>query len=112
MKNFLVLFREPDGRSGEHTEEAIRQHQENWKEWWGRWAKEGKLAGGTGLTLNGITVMGKEGPLVRDIHKAGTEIVGGFLLLKADDLEEAAKIVQSCPIFEFGGYAEVREMQQ
>ena len=112
MKSFLVLFREPDGRTGKHTEEAIRKHQENWKDWWGRWAKDGQLAGGTGLTLNGIMVMSKDGPLIKEVHKTGTEIVGGFLLLKADDLDKAAEIVQSCPIFEFGGYAEIREMQQ
>jgi hypothetical protein len=112
MKNFLVLFREPDGRTTEHSEEDIAKHQEHWKEWWERWVYEGKLAGGTGLTLNGTVIKGKDAPVIDDIYRAGKEIVGGFILLKAKNLAEATAIIQSCPVFEFGGYAEVREMQQ
>jgi len=51
-----------------------------------------------------------DGPNISNqIHRVGTEIVGGFLLLRAESLEEATQIAASCPIFEFGGYAEVRE---
>lgn len=111
MKNFIVIFREPDGRTHQHTPEEIQQHQQNWKAWFEKWGKEGKLNGGGGLTLNGKILKGKPIEVADDIHKVGTEIVGGFLLLKANDLSEATDIMQSCPIFEFDGYAEIREMQ-
>ena len=52
-----------------------------------------------------------EGQVSEGIHRVGTEIVGGFLLLKAESLDEAVGIAESCPIYEFDGYAEVREMQ-
>ncbi|MNL80742.1 hypothetical protein D3C87_2076680 [compost metagenome] len=52
------------------------------------------------------------GKISEGIHHVGTEIVGGFLLLKAEDLDEATAIAASCPIYEFDGYSEVREMQQ
>jgi hypothetical protein len=45
------------------------------------------------------------------IHRSGKEIIGGFLLLNADDLEEATAMLANCPVFAFGGYAEIREMQ-
>jgi len=110
MKNYIVLFREPDGRTLPHSEEEILRHQGNWRSWFSEWSGKGKIAGGSGLSLEGKVIKG--GGQVREgIHRVGTEIVGGFLLLKAESLEEATGIAESCPIYEFDGYAEVREMQ-
>lgn len=111
MKNFIVLFREPDGRTEQHTEEEITRHRKNWADWFAEWSPSGKLAGGSGLTLNG-KVIRQDRTIEEGLHQTGTEIVGGFLLLKAEDLDEATSIAASCPIYEFDGYAEVREMQQ
>ena len=107
MKNYLVLFREPDGRTEQHSEADIARHRQNWAEWMGRWGAS--LAGGSGLTLDGRLI--KDGRTSDGIHRVGTEIVGGFLVLKAESLDEAVGIAESCPIYEFDGYAEVREMQ-
>lgn len=111
MKNFLIIFREPDGRKIPHTPEEKQLHQQKWKSWFEKWGKEGRLTGGSGLTLNGSIIKGQNPEVINDIHKVDTEIIGGFLLLKAKDLDEAVSITRSCPIFEFDGYAEVREMQ-
>lgn len=111
MKNYIVIFREPDGRTVEHTADEISQHQANWKSWFDKWGKEGRLNGGSGLTLNGRILKGDGNDIIDGIHKNGTEIIGGFLLLKVEDLDEATTIMKACPIFEFGGYAEIREMQ-
>jgi len=112
MKNFIVLFREPDGRTESHSPEEITRHQLNWKNWFEKYSREGKLAGGSGLTLEGNLIKGRNAEITKGIYHNGTEIVGGFLLLKAEDLNEATQIAQTCPIYEFDGYAEVREMQQ
>ena len=111
MRSFIVLFREPDGRTGKHSEEDIARHQSNWKAWFGKWRATGNLTGGSGLTMNGKIIKGQDQQITDSIHYNGTEIVGGFLLLKAENLNEAASIAASCPIYEFDGYAEVREMQ-
>lgn len=109
MKNYLVLFREPDGRTQTHSEADIVRHQQSWKEWMTKWGANGNLTGGSGLTLNGKLII--EGKVREGVHKVGTEIIGGFLLLKAESLDEAVGIAETCPIYEFDGYAEVREMQ-
>jgi len=109
MQTFLILFREPDGRLDDHSAEDITAHQNNWKTWLAKWGE--RLSGGNSLTLNGKMIKGRDAIVVDDIHKVGTEIVGGFLLLKAENLDEAVAITRSCPIFEFDGYAEVREMR-
>ncbi len=109
MKNFLVLFREPEGRNDVRTDVEITNHQQAWQQWMEKYMAEGKIAGGNSLTLQGKIIKGPDGHISDSIHYVGTEIVGGFLLLKAGSLDEAAHIVSSCPVYQFGGYAEVRE---
>jgi len=110
MNNYLVLFREGDGREDVHSEEEIRKHRASWKSWFEEWSGKDRIAGGSGLTLNGRLIDANRG-VVDGIHHNGKEIVGGFLILKAGSLDEAAGIARSCPIYEFDGYSEVREMQ-
>ncbi|HEY4111153.1 YciI family protein [Puia sp.] len=110
MNNYIILFRERDGREGMHPEEEISRHRANWKSWFEEWSSKGRIAGGSGLTLTGRIIY-ENGEIVDGIYRIGREIVGGFLLLKAESLDEATAIASSCPIYEFDGYAEVREMQ-
>jgi len=108
MENYIVLFREPDGRMQPHPEEDVARHRANWARWVEEWGSKGQLGGGSGLTLKGKMI--RDGVVSDGIYQVGTEMVGGFLLLKAGSLEEAAGIAATCPIYEFDGYAEVREV--
>jgi hypothetical protein len=111
MKKFIIIFREPDGRAEEHTPEFGQLHRQHWNDWFAKWGKSGNLAGGDSLKLEGRLVSGDGSAIQNTLHQVGTEIVGGFLLINADDLDEAAAIAGSCPIYEADGYAEVRELQ-
>jgi hypothetical protein len=110
MKNFIVLFREPDGRTDPHPAEEVARHQEKVRGWFAEWGAKGHIAGGSGLTLEG-SLIDTDGQASGGIYRVGTEIVGGFMLLKANDLSEATDIARTCPVLEFGAFAEVREMQ-
>ncbi|HEY4195075.1 MAG TPA: YciI family protein [Mucilaginibacter sp.] len=111
MEQFIAILREPDGRADEHPEQDMKEHREKWNNWFAKYAKAGNLLGGNALTLNGKMVRGYDAKVIDDIHKVGTEIVGGYLLLQAANLNEAVAIVQELPIYEFDGYAEVREFK-
>jgi hypothetical protein len=112
MNNFIVFVHEPDGRTETHSPEEIQQHQQHWKAWFEKWGPTGKFAGGSALSLNGNIVKGNPATIIPGIRLTGLEIIGGYLLLNADDLAEATAIAQSLPVFEFGGYVEVRELQK
>jgi hypothetical protein len=109
MKDYLILFREPDGRMDEHAAEEITSHRRHWTDWFAKWSGQGRLAGGSALSLEGALITDDGSITTKGIHRVGTEVVGGFLLIKAESLDEASAIIASCPIFESGGYAEVRE---
>jgi len=38
------------------------------------------------------------------------EMVGGYSIIEAADLDAATKLAQGCPIFEDGGCVEIREL--
>jgi hypothetical protein len=111
MKEYLVLMREPDGRTDTHTPEEIAAHQQRWKMW--MIDTQNHLRGGRPLTLNG-NVLRLEGnvivtqPALYEVN--GKEIVGGYLLLSASSLDEAVALMKTCPVYEFGGFVEVREV--
>jgi hypothetical protein len=111
MKKFIVLVREPDGRTDKHSEEALKGHRANWDKWFEKYGKTRNFLGGSALSLNGKIIMGPDAKVLDDIHKVDTEIVGGYLLIEAEDLDKAVEIARELPIYEFYGYAEVRELQ-
>jgi len=62
----------------------------------------GRLGGGKIVTLEGAT----DGPFVE-----AKEVIGGFMIISADSLEEAAEIARECPgVVSPGSSVEVREI--
>ena len=53
-------------------------------------------------------VGGKEGLITNGPFAEGAELVGGYVILPANDLDHAAEISKGCPILEMGGTIEVR----
>jgi hypothetical protein len=112
MKEFLFLFRGGDARDANQSPEAMQQHMQKWMAWMQQLAEQGKLNGGQPLTMDGKVVAGKGRKITDGPYAEGKELVGGYLLVKADDYNEAVKLSEGCPIFEYDGTVEVREIQQ
>lgn len=85
-KQFIALFREPDGRADTPTEEQLKQHREQWRQWFQKYGASGNITGGSSLTLEGNIIL-QNGKVKNDIYKNGREIVGGFILLNAKSFE-------------------------
>jgi hypothetical protein len=109
MKEFLLLFR---GGLGFHTatEDQIQKAMKKWETWMGELTRQGKLSGGKRLTPEGTVLKGHEKQVIDGPFTEGKEIVGGYLMIKADDFKEAVEIAKGCPIFDYDGITEVREL--
>jgi len=71
----------------------------------------GHYEAGEPLEEKGKTLVGKNGSVVTDGPFAESkEAVGGYFIIKARDLAEAAEIAKGCPIFDNGGNVEVRKI--
>lgn len=110
MKEFMYLFRGGDARRSGQSPEEAQQHMDQWVQWMQQLAQDGVLKAGQPLQTGG-KVVEKAGEIVTDGPFAeGKEVVGGFLIVKAETIEQAVEISKGCPIFEYGGTTEVREI--
>ena len=110
MAKYMYLFRGGDARLAELSNEHKQQHMQKWGAWMQELAQQGKLVDGLPLSGDG-KVVEKAGATVHDGPFAeGTEVVGGYLIVNADSIDDAVKLSEQCPIFEYDGTCEVREI--
>ena len=111
MKEYILLFR---GGSAERTvlsPEQIEAHMKRWQTWIGSIAQNGKLVGAQPLTNDGKILKGRSKKLSDGPFVEGKEILGGYVIVKADNFDEALHISADCPNLEFeSGTVEVREI--
>src|SRR5471030_698550 len=98
MKDFMFVFR--GGSSKNHfSPEQMQGHMQKWFNWINDLkAKEIYIAGNP-LLATGKVVKGEK-PVVTDGPFAESkELVGGYFLIKANSIEEAAELAKGCPDF-------------
>jgi len=109
MKEYLLLFRGGD-YDGQSPEDA-QAHMQKWVAWMSELGTQGKFVGAqplikTGRVLTGTKKVISDGPFME-----GKEMLGGYLICKADSYDEAVEISKGCPILEYNtGTVEVREI--
>ncbi|HTP58521.1 MAG TPA: YciI family protein [Spirochaetia bacterium] len=110
MKDYIFLFRGGlDFRTA--SPEQLQKAMQKWQLWMDRLAKDGKLSSsGNRLNGTGSVIRGNKKEVFEGPYVEGKEIVGGYMGVKAASLEEAIEIGKGCPIFDFGGSTEVREV--
>jgi hypothetical protein len=113
MEKFIYLFR--GGENHAHNANNSKAAQENMQAWMtcmGSLQQKGILAGGeplqpTGKQVNGTKKTVTDGPFVE-----AKEMVGGYLIVNAKDINDAVEISKGCPIFNENGKVEVRPIQK
>ncbi|AXT18494.1 hypothetical protein D7030_07415 [Flavobacteriaceae bacterium AU392] len=110
MSNFLFLFRGGDAARIQQSPEEMQDHMQKWGAWMGGLKENGQLVDGLPLAKEG-KVVEKSGEIITDGPFAeGAEVVGGYLIVTAENLNGAVEISKGCPIFEHHGNVEVREI--
>jgi hypothetical protein len=105
---YMLLFRGKQWDKGLSTQE-LQQVMDKVTAWAEGLQGQGKARAGQPLGAQGRIVSGKKGGFVADGPFAESkEGIGGYLVLRADDLNEAVEIARSNPILEYGVTIEVR----
>lgn len=108
MAEFMLLFR----RDTTAAAPSAEQMQEIGKQWW-QWrsqleAQNKVVATGNRLSQAGRVVKSKN--VVTDGPYAEIkEVLGGYIVIRAEDFDEAVSIAKHCPILDQGGNVEVRK---
>jgi hypothetical protein len=108
MKEFLLLLR--GGKpANTKTEEENKAEMAAWGVFMGDLGKNGQLAGGLPL-VSGGKVVSASGTNDQPVNSSKEGIVGGYLIVKADNLDKATEIAKACPHIDNEGNIEVREI--
>ncbi|HEX4446054.1 MAG TPA: YciI family protein [Polyangiaceae bacterium] len=111
MNDFVYLYR---GGNSTGTPEQMQKQMERWGTWLKELGAKGHLKDmGHPLEAGGTIVKGKAKGAVTDGPFAeAKDLIGGYSLVQATDLAQAAELSKGCPIFEVGGVVEVRPIMK
>jgi hypothetical protein len=109
MSQYVFLYR---GGERPTSPEQGQQVMQKWMAWFKSMADKGQIVDrGQPLEPSGKTV--GAGKVVSDGPFAEVkDVVGGYTLIKADDVSQAAEIAKGCPILDRGGRVEVRPVMK
>ena len=110
MSEFTYLFR---GRETAVSPDQMQRTMEKWLVWMKDLTAKGHVIDlGHPLDEGGTVVQGKDKLVIDGPFAEAKDIVGGYMLIKAQDLAQATEIALGCPILEVGGSVEVRPIQR
>jgi hypothetical protein len=108
MNDFLYLYR---GGQSTGTPEQMQNRMQKWMTWMKELGDKGHIKDiGHPLEQSGKVVKAPkaitDGPFAE-----AKDLIGGYTLVQAKDLAQAADLTSGCPIFEMGGFVEVRPIR-
>lgn len=110
MKDFMLLFRQPDYGLSNISPEEMKALAKKWKEWEKGIAEQGKFGNLGGRLGTQGKVLKKGGVVTDGPFVEIKEKLGGFVTVKAENLEEAITLAHGCPVLEVNGSVEVRPL--
>ena len=109
MEKFMFIFQ--GGIKQDASPEELQSNMGLWMAWIEQLNKDGRYVAGEPLLPGGKLVTGKntvtDGPFTE-----GKELVGGYFVIQANSLEEAAEIAKGYPDFAYDGTVQVRQIMQ
>ncbi|GMV05674.1 MAG: dehydrogenase [Gemmatimonadota bacterium] len=115
MPRFIVIPRDNPADFADLSPDEMQGVIQRYHAWSMGLAEQGhllmgeKLMDGQGKVLRGAgsAMSATDGPFVET-----KEVIGGFWLLQADDLDHATRLVSGCPHLESSGSLEIREIEE
>src|SRR5687767_15003893 len=108
--DFLLIFRNTQLEkrlSIDQMEEAMRQ----FNGWLDRWTRAGAIKGGQPLGNEGRTISGARTRAMADgPYPEAKEAIGGYVLVQAENMDEAARIASEWPLLDWDAFVEIRPL--
>lgn len=106
MKEFIFLFR--GGKTSDATDSQLDAHERAWDDWMDALEEEGVLIDGLPMKDHAV-IVDREGAIGQSIDDETG--LTGYLIIETSDMESAVGMAQECPIFDFNGSVEIRELE-
>ena len=101
------------GQTGKASPEQMQENMGKWMAWIDQLAKAEQYVSGEALLPGGKLVSSSQGKTVTDgPYTEGKEVVGGYFVINAKDMNEAIALSKGYPDFELGGQVQVRQVMK
>ncbi len=109
MKDFMLIFtNNPNMPTA--TPEQMQANMQLWFAWTEKLKAKNLYVSGEALMPGGKMVQGKKAVVTDGPFAESKEIVGGYFIVKANSLEDAAELAKDCPDLPQDGKVVVREV--
>ena len=109
MNEFLLIFRNvPRTADAQPSPVHMQSMMKPWQDWMGSLAAQNKLVSSGNRLAEEGKVLKNNSVVTNGPYVEIKEAIGGYIIIRADSLEEAAELSKGCPIFAIGGNVEVR----
>ena len=110
MKEFMMIFIGPDYGELGFSPEQVEERMGRWFAWGEKMATDGIETAGNALMPQGKHIKGEDKVVTDGPYIEGKELVGGYYIFKAKDLDGAVEVAKGFPDFDIEGKVEVREV--
>lgn len=111
MSEYIFLYRGPGGDSA--SPEQMQQIMQKWLGWFKDLGEKGHIKNpGQPLQTGGKVVRGTAKQVHDGPFAEAKDVVNGYTLIEANDIDQAAELAKGCPILERDGSVEVRPIRK
>ncbi len=112
MKEFIFFFRQPSYDYSKTPPDEMQAIAKKWQHWLGGISKLGKLSTpGPRIGSEGKVVKA-DGAVTDGPFFELSEWLGGYMIVKAESLDEAANLAHGCPALDANGSVEIRPIYE
>lgn len=105
----MMIFRNEYNPAFTPTPEQLQASIKQWQDWIGGIAAQGKFSSTNRLGFDGKTLKAN-GVIADGPYAEVKEIIGGYIIVKATNIDDAIKLAEGCPILSIGGHVEIRNV--
>lgn len=110
MDEFILIFRHEDGNKLASPEQ-MQIWMKQTMDWIGGIAAQNKFSGGNGLPFDDARVVRHNNLVTNGPFGEIKETIGGYVIVKAESIEEAVEFAKGCPVLQGDGNSvEVRKI--
>ncbi len=110
MNEYILIFRHEDGQKIASAEQLDIWMQQT-HAWLGPMVAQKKLVGGNGLLFDDSKIVWHKGVVTEGPFGKVKETLGGYVIILADTVDEAAEFAKGCPVLQGeGNSVEVRKI--
>ena len=113
MNEYVLFFRfDIISPEAQPSAEQIAEYMKQWNLWVDAIASQDRLSGGNHLSVEG-RVIKANGEISKGPFKESKVSVAGYLIIKAENFDEAVDMAKECPILEGeGNSVEIRRLEE